>query len=98
MNDFARHDAHSRQNIEIDDDVNLVFVIIVFVFDVRVMFFVVVVVISSFALIVSIVFFLVELILISLEIELLATFACRVKLFFAEEALFDDNDNDILNF
>jgi hypothetical protein len=74
-----------------------VLVVVVFVFDVRVMSFVAVVVVFSSALIVSIVFFFVELILISLEIELLTTLACRVKLFFAEDALFDDDDDDILD-
>jgi hypothetical protein len=100
MSDFAKHDAHNRQNIEIDDNVNLVLVVVIFVFDVRMMFFVavIIVVVFSSAFIVSIVFFLVELISISLEIELLATFACRVKLFFAENALFDDDDDDILDF
>ncbi len=100
MNDFAKHDAHNRQNVEINDDVDFVLVVVVFVFDVQMMSFVVVVVVvvSSSAFIVSIVFFLVELILISLEIELLTTFACRVKLFFAEDAFFDDDDNDILDF
>jgi hypothetical protein len=61
------------------------------------MFFVVVVVVSSFAFIVSIVFFLVELISISLEIELFTTLARRVKLFVAENAFFDNDDDDILN-
>ncbi len=98
MSDFAKHDAHSRQNIEIDDDVDLVLVVIVFVFDVRVMFFVAVVVVSSSAFIVSIVSSLVELISISLEIERLTTLACRVKFFFAEDALFDNDDDDILDF
>ncbi len=80
MSDFTRHAIYNRQNVEIDDDVNLMFVIVVFVFDVRMMFFVVVVVVvvSSFAFIVLIVFSLVELILISFEIALFATFACRV--------------------
>jgi hypothetical protein len=74
-----------------------VLVVIVFVFDVRVMSFVAVVVVFSSAFIVSIVFFLVELISISLKIELLATFVCRVKRFFAENAFFDDDDDDILD-
>jgi hypothetical protein len=99
VSDFARHDAHNRQNVEIDDNVDLVLIVVVFVFDVRVMFFaaVVVVVVSSSAFIVSFVSFFVELILISLEIELFTTFVCRVKLFFAEDALFDDDDDDILD-
>ncbi len=97
MSDFAKHDVHNRQNVEIDDDVDFVLVVVVFVFDVRIMSFVAVVVVSSSALIVSIVFSLVELISISLEIERLTTFACRVKLFFAEDALFDDDDDDILD-
>ncbi len=63
MNDFTRHDAHNRQNIEIDDYVNLV--LIVLVIDVRIMFFVVIVIIFSFAFVVLIVFFLVELIAIA---------------------------------
>ncbi len=74
------------------------FVVVIFVFDVRIMFFVVVVVVFSFAFIVSIVFFFVELISISFEIELLATFIYRVKLFFAENAFFDNDDDDIFNF
>ncbi len=100
MNDFAKHDVHNRKNIEIDDNVNLVLVVVVFVFDVRVMSFVavVVVVVFSSAFIVSIVFFLVELISISLEVELFTTFVCRVKLFFAEDAFFDDDDDDVLDF
>ncbi len=100
MNDFARHDAHNRQNIEIDDDVNLVLIVVVFVFDVQVMFFIVivVVVVFSFAFVVSIVFFFVELISISFEIELLTTFVCRVKFFFAENAFFDDDNDDVFDF
>ncbi len=98
MNDFARHNVHNRQNIEIDDDINIMFVVIIFVFNVRIMFFIVVVIVFSFAFIVSIVFFLVELISISLEIELFTTFVRCVKLFFAKNAFFDDDDNDIFNF
>jgi hypothetical protein len=51
------------------------------------MFFVVVVivVVFLFTFVVSIVFFLVALIAISLEIELLATLARRVKFFVADE-------------
>jgi hypothetical protein len=64
------------------------------------MFFVVVivVVVFSFAFIVSIVFFLVELIAISLEIELLAIFARRVKLLVANDTHFDDDNDDVLDF
>jgi hypothetical protein len=53
MSDFIKHDVHNRQNIEIDDYVDFVFVI--FVINVQMMFFVVVVI--SFAFVVSIVFF-----------------------------------------
>ncbi len=95
MNHFTKHDAHNRQNVEIDDYVN--FVLVVFVISVCIMFFVVVIVVFSFAFVVSIVFFLVELIAISLEIELLAIFAHCVKLFFAKNVLFDDDDDDILD-
>ncbi len=94
MNDFTRHDAHNRQSIEIDDYVNLV--LDVLVISVRMIFFVVIV--FSFAFIVSIVFFFVELILILFEIELFTTFVCRVKLFFAENALFDNDDDDDFDF
>ncbi len=60
------------------------------------MFFVVIVV--SSALVVSIVFFLVELIAIALEIELLTTFARRVKLLVADDTHFDDDNDDVLDF
>ncbi len=55
MNDFTRHDVHNRQNVEIDNYVNLVLVVLVI--SVRMMFFVVVVVVFSLAFVVSIVFF-----------------------------------------
>jgi hypothetical protein len=98
MSDFTRHDAHDRQNIEIDDYVD--FVLIILIINVRMMFFVVVVVIVvfSFAFIVSIVFFLVELITISLEINLLATFIRLVKFLVADDIHFDDDDDDVLDF
>jgi hypothetical protein len=69
-----------------------------FVINARMIFFVVVVVVFSFALVVSIVFFLVELIAISLEIELFATFIRRVKLLVVDNTHFDDNNDDILDF
>jgi hypothetical protein len=94
MSDFTRHDAHNRQNIEIDDYVNLVLVVLVI--NVRMMFFVVVVALS--ALVVSIVFFFVELIAIALEIELFATFARRVKLLIADDTHFDDDNDIVLDF
>jgi hypothetical protein len=62
------------------------------------MFFVVVIIVFSFAFVVSVVFFLVELIAISLSIELLATFARRVKLFVANDTHFDDDNDDVLDF
>jgi uncharacterized Tic20 family protein len=91
MNDFTKHNAHNRQNIEIDNYVD--FVLVVFVISVRIMFFVVVVI--SFAFVVSIVFAFVELIL---EIELLTIFARRVKLLVADDTHFDDDNDDVLNF
>ncbi len=97
MNDFTKHDAHNRQNIEIDDYVN--FVLINLIIKIRLMFFVivVVVVVFSFAFVVSIVFFLVELIAISFEIELLAIFVRRVKFLVADKTHFDNDDDDVLN-
>ncbi len=95
LNDFTRHDAHNRQNIEIDDYVNLVLVVLIF--NVRVMSFVIVVVVFSSAFVVSIVFFLVELIAIALEIELLTTFVRRVNLVVADDTHFDDDNDDVLN-
>jgi hypothetical protein len=95
MSDFTTHNVYNRQNIEINDDVNFLFV--VFIINVQIMFFVIVVVVFSFAFVVSIVFFLVELIAISLEIKLLATFVRRVKLFVANNTYFDNDNNDVLN-
>jgi hypothetical protein len=93
MSDFTRHEAHNRQNIEIDDYVNLVLVVLII--NVRMMFFVVVVVL--FAFVVSIVSFLVELIAIALKIELLTTFARRVKLLVADDTHFDNDNDDVLD-
>jgi hypothetical protein len=72
--------------------------LVVFVINVRMMFFVTVIVVFSSAFVVSIVFFLVELIAISLEIELLATFARHVKLLVANDTHFDDDDDDVFDF
>jgi hypothetical protein len=96
MNDFTRHNAHNYQNVEINDYVNLIFVVLVI--NVRMMFFVVVVVVFRFAFVVLIVSFLVKLIAISLEIELLAIFARRVKLLVADNTHFDDDNDDVFNF
>ncbi len=96
INNFTKHDAHNCQNVEIDDYINLVLIIIVI--DVRMMFFIVVVIVFSYALIVSIIFFLVELIATSFEIELFATFVCRVKLLVADDTHFDDDNDDVFNF
>ncbi len=57
-----------------------------------------IVVVFSFAFVVSIVFFFVELIAILFEIELFTTFVRRVKLFVADNTHFDDNDDNLLNF
>ncbi len=95
MSDFTKHDVHNRQNVEIDDYVDLVLVVLVI--DVRIMSFVVIVVISPSALVVSIVSFLVELIAISLQIELFATLVRRVKLLVADDTHFDDDNDDVLD-
>jgi uncharacterized Tic20 family protein len=98
IRDVTRHSAHDRQNLETDDDVN--FVISLFVIDFRIESFVVVVVVFSLAFAVSIVSFLVELIAISLEIEieLLTMLARRVIFFFADNTHLDDDDEDVLDF
>ncbi len=80
IRDVTRHSVHDRQNLEIDNDVNLVFFF--FVIDLRIKFFVVVAVIFSLAFVVSIVSFFVELIAISFEIELLVMLIRRVIFFF----------------
>jgi hypothetical protein len=94
----TRHSAHDRQNLETDDDVNLV--LFFFVIDFRIEFFVVVVVVFSLAFVVSIVSLFVELITISLEIEieLLAMLARRVIFLFADNTHLDDDDDDVLEF
>jgi uncharacterized Tic20 family protein len=94
IRDVTRHNAHDRQNLEANDDVN--FVLFFFVIDLRIEFFVVVVVVSSFAFVVSIVSLFVELIAISLE--LLAMLARRVIFLLADNTHFDDDDDDILDF
>jgi hypothetical protein len=96
MSDFTQHDVYNRQNVEINDYVNLVLVVLVI--NVCMMFFVVVVVVFSFAFIVSIVFFFVKLIAISLWIEFFATFTRRVKLLVANDTHFDDDNDDVLDF
>jgi hypothetical protein len=98
IRDVTRHSAHDRQNLEINDDVN--FVLFFFVIDLRIKFFVVVVVVSSLAFVVSILSLFVELIAISLEveIELLAMLARRVISFFADNTHFDNDDDDVLDF
>jgi uncharacterized Tic20 family protein len=97
VHDLTKHNAHDRQNLEINDDVN--FVLSLFVIDLRIRSFViVVVVVLSSALVVSIVSFLVELITISLEIELLTMLARCMILFFADNAHLDNDDDDVLDF
>jgi hypothetical protein len=44
------------------------------------------------------IFFLVELISISFEIELLTTFVCRENFFMQKNAFFDDDDDNIFDF
>jgi hypothetical protein len=69
-----------------------------FVIDLRIRsFVVVVVVVFSSALAVSIVSFFVELITISLEIELLTMLARCMILLLADNAHFDDDDDDVLD-
>jgi hypothetical protein len=93
---LTKHSAHDRQNLEINDDVNLV--LSFFVIDLRIRsFVVVVVVVSSSALAVSIVSSFVELITISLEIELLTMLARCMIFLFADNAHLDDDDDDVLD-
>ncbi len=93
---WQKHSVHDRQNLEINDDVNLV--LFFFVIDLRIeSFVVVVVVVFSFAFAVSIVLFFVELITISFEIELLTMLVRRMILLFADDAHFDDDDDDVLD-
>jgi hypothetical protein len=94
IRDLTKHSAHDRQNLEIDDDVNLV--LSLFVIDLRVVSFVVVVV-FSLAFAVSIVSSFVELITISLEIELLTMLVRRMIFLFADNAHLDDDDDDVLD-
>jgi hypothetical protein len=96
IRDLTKHSAHDRQNLEIDNDVNFVFFF--FVIDFRIKSFVVVVVVFLFAFVVSIISFFVELITISFEIELFTMLICRKILLFANNAHFDDDDDDVLNF
>jgi hypothetical protein len=98
IHDLTKHSAHDRQDLETDDDVNLV--LFFFVIDISIESFVVVVVVLVFssALAVSIVSFLVELITISLEIELLTMLARCIILLFADNAHLDDDDDDVLDF
>jgi hypothetical protein len=96
--DLTKFSVHDRQNLKIDDDVNFMFLF--FVIDFRIEFFIVVVVVFSFAFIVSIVSFFVELIAISLEIEieLLAMLARRIIFFLAVNTHLDDDDDDVFDF
>ncbi len=96
IRDLTKHNVHDRQNLEIDDDVNLVFFF--FVIDFRIEFFVVVVIISSFAFVVSIVSFFVELITISFEIELFMMLVRCIIFLVADNAHFDDDNDDVLDF
>jgi hypothetical protein len=92
-----KHNVHDRQNLEINDDVN--FVLFFFVIDFRIeSFVVIVVVVFSFAFIVTIISFFVELITISFEIELFIMFVRRMIFFLADNAHFDDDDDDVLDF
>jgi hypothetical protein len=96
IRDVTKHNAHDRQNLEIDDDVN--FVLFFFVIDFRIESFVVVVVVFWFTFIVSIISFFVKLIAISFEIELLAMFVRRMIFFFANNTHFNDDDDDVFDF
>ncbi len=97
IHDLTKHSAHDRQNLEINDDVN--FVLFFFVIDFRIESFVVaVIVVLSSAFVVSIVSFFVELITISFEIELFIMFVRRMIFFLADNAHFDDDDDDVLDF
>jgi hypothetical protein len=90
IRDMTKYSVHDRQNLEIDDDVNLV--LFFFVINFRIEFFVVIVVIFSFAFVVSIVSFFAELIAILFEIESLAMLVRRVIFFFADNTHLDDDD------
>jgi hypothetical protein len=94
IRDLTKHSAHDRQNLKTDDDVN--FVLFFFVIDLRIESFVIVV--FSFAFVVLIISFFIELITISFEIELFTMLVRRIILFFADNAHFDDNDDDVLDF
>ncbi len=97
IHDLTKHSAHDRQNLEANNDVNFVFFF--FVIDLRIEFFVVVVVVvSSSAFIVSIVSFFVKLITISLDIKLFTMLARCVILFFADNAHFDDDNENVFDF
>jgi hypothetical protein len=74
-------------------------VLSLFIIDLRIESFVVVLVVFSLAFVVSIVSFFVELIAISLEIEieLLAMLARRVIFLFADNTHLDDDDDDVLD-
>jgi uncharacterized Tic20 family protein len=96
IRDLTKHNVHDRQNLEIDDDVN--FVLFRFIIDFRIEFFVVVVVVFSFAFVVSIVSFFVELITILFEIELFIMLVRCIILFVANNAHFDDDDDDVFKF
>ncbi len=93
IRDLTKHSAHDRQNLETDNDVH--FVLSFFVIDFRIKSFVVVV--FSLVLAVSIITSFVELITISLEIELLTMLVRRMILLFADNAHFDDDDDDVLD-
>jgi hypothetical protein len=92
--DLTKHNAHDRQNFKTDNNVNFVFF---FIIDFRIEFFVVDI-IFSFAFVVSIVLFFVELITISFEIKLFTMLVRCIIFFFADNAHFDDDNDDILNF
>ncbi len=93
IRDLTKHNAHDRQNLKIDDDVN--FVLSFFVIDFRNESFVVV---FSFAFAVLIISFFVELITISLKIELFTMLDRRMIFLFANNAHFDDDNDDVLDF
>jgi hypothetical protein len=94
IRDLTKHNAHDRQNLRINDDVNFVFFF--FVIDFRIESFVVVV--FSFAFVVLIISLFIELITISFEIELFTMLARRIKFFFADNAHLDDDDDVVLDF
>ncbi len=94
IRDLTKYNVHDRQNLKINDDVNLVFFF--FIVDVRIELFVVIV--FSFTFVVSIISFFVELITISFEIKLFTMFARCMIFFFADNAHFDDDDDDVLDF